>query len=368
MDNSDYLDLQIKLDYVIDKALRENVFTACSLGFFKKENETFKRKFCNYGRTAFGCDENIVSDKTVYDLASLTKPLVVSFLLLLLLEKGLIKLEDKIDKFFKKNLSIDKRNINIGHLLTHTSGLPAYRPYFKMVINLPFEERKNFIIDKIISEKLCFEPGNGCLYSDLGFILVGHIIELISGEKLDYFFNKNILEILKLKNEIFFNKNKQIEKKSFVETGICSWSNIKLRGLVNDENCRALGGVAGHAGLFGSVCGLLTYLEIITTELAGLTNIFKLTRKTINTFLTSKKESNWINGFDTPSQFSSSSGKHFSDFSLGHLGFTGTSFWIDIKMGIGIVFLTNRVLCGENLDSIRKLRPLVHDIIMESII
>lgn len=364
---SSYFDMQLKLDYVIDKALRENVFTACSLGFFKLDNGSIKSKILNYGRTSFGLNENTVSEKTIFDLASLTKPLVVSLLFLILQEKGMINIEDNLDKFFKKKLDLNKRKIKIEHLLTHTSGLPAHRPYYKILLEQPVNERMIFIIDKILSENLCFEPGKGCLYSDLGFILAGYLIELVSGQKLDYYFIKKISEVLSLQDELFFNRNNIIDKKYFVETGRCSWSGMNLKGLVNDENCRALGGVAGHAGLFGTVKGLLKYLEVLNSELTGLTKIFEFNSKNINIFLTRKKQSNWVNGFDTPSKVSSSSGKYFSNFSLGHLGFTGTSFWLDIKMGIGVVLLTNRVICSGNSDSIKKFRPLIHNIIMESI-
>jgi CubicO group peptidase (beta-lactamase class C family) len=357
---------RLKIDTIMANALEKQTFSACSLGFFKNENGKKYRKIFNYGRTGLGIEKKPVCRKTIFDLASLTKPLVTSLVVLYLVNQGKINLEDKLSKYFK-SIKSDKSPIKLKHLLLHTSGLPAHRSYYIELIKKPFDGRKKHMEESILSEKLCYVPGKKCLYSDLGFILLGFIIEKVTGEDIDIFWEKNILQPMKIKNEIFFKKIIKKDNSVYAETGICSWSKMKLKGLVNDDNCRALGGVAGHAGLFATSSGLLSYIEKILNEIKEKTNILKLNKEIIKTFYHKQKESSWVNGFDTPSSLNSSSGKLFSDLTLGHLGFTGTSFWMDLDLGCGVVLLTNRVLCGENLDSIRKFRPLVHNEVMKYI-
>lgn len=366
MNETDNLILRLNLDLLIGNCLDKQIFSACSLGFFKSEKGKICRQIYNYGRTGVGFEKELVCENTIFDLASLTKPLATSLIILYLVDKGCMSLNDNLNRYFNFIRS-DKYPIKINHLLSHTSGLPAHKPYFLELIQIPFESRRKYIEEKILSEKLCFYPGEKSLYSDLGFILLGFIIERVTGEKLDTVWKKTILKPMGIEREKLFFNNTNSDRNLFVETGICPWSKKSLRGIVNDDNCRALGGVAGHAGLFGTTSGLLSFVENIMFEIKGVTNIFKLKKETTNSFFKRKKESSWVNGFDTPSVNNSSSGDHFSELTFGHLGFTGTSFWIDIKMECGVVLLTNRVLCCEDLGPIRKMRPLVHNLIMDYI-
>lgn len=366
MINIYYKDLRQNLDLIIGNALRKQSFSACSIGCYKITNDLNFKKFFNYGRTGLGTGESTVCKNTFFDLASMTKPLVTSLVFLLLVERGIIKFEDELSKYFR-DISPDKKQIKLYHLLTHTSGLPAHKPYFIELEKLSFDCRWDYVLKSILSEKLSFSPGKGCIYSDLGFILLGSILELVTGEKLDLFWEKNILHPMKIKNKFFFPKTLISDGEKYAETGTCPWSKVKLRGIVNDDNCRALGGVAGHAGLFGTMSGLLKYVENISLEIKGNGKFFQFSTKTVKNFL-KQKNTNWINGFDTPSKSFSSSGEHFSDMTFGHLGFTGTSFWMDIKTGCGVVLLTNRVIGGANLDSIREIRPIIHNLIMRFLI
>jgi CubicO group peptidase (beta-lactamase class C family) len=222
-------------------------------------------------------------------------------------------------------------------------------------------------INWILSENLSYQPGTKNLYSDLGFILLGRIIEKISGESLDRYWNKKTLSPLGLDKSLFFANKKLEGIPRFAATGTCEWSNQKLSGIVHDDNCRALGGVAGHAGVFGTTRAILALCDSILMQLRG--------DKQHPSYLSGRKEKilstrcgNWIFGFDTPTAGCSGSGKYFSNQSIGHLGFTGTSFWIDIQRGITIVLLTNRVICGDSLIPVKVFRPLLHDTIMKAII
>jgi CubicO group peptidase (beta-lactamase class C family) len=358
--------LKKKIDIITDEALKNHVFSACSIGLSINNQNEKEEYIFNYGCVGEESGSSPVDDRTFFDLASLTKPLVTSLSLLSLLEEGKLHTEDKLSNFFDVH-SPDKSKISIFHLLTHSSGLPAHRPYFLRLLNVPQSQRMENAVNWILSENLSFQPGTKNLYSDLGFILLGRIIEKISGESLDRYWSKKILYPLGLDKFLFF-ANKQFERiPSFAATGTCEWSNRKLSGIVHDDNCRALGGVAGHAGIFGTTRAILALCDYIVIQFRGDKQhpSYLLGRKQK---ILSTKYGNWIFGFDTPTPGGSSSGKYFSNQSIGHLGFTGTSFWIDIQRGITIVLLTNRVFCGESLVPIKVFRPLLHDTIMKAII
>lgn len=358
--------LKKKIDKLLGEALKKQVFTACSVGFFKKNEKAIEGDFFNYGLAG---DDQLtfpVDDNTFFDLASLTKPLVTSLSVLALLEEGKVNMGEKIEFFFANSLA-GKKKITLLHLLTHSSGLPAHRPYYKKLVPILYAERKDRIIDWILAENLLFKPGTENLYSDLGFILLGRIIEKISGKSLDEYWERKIITPLGLNKGLFFASQRERDLVVCAPTGTCEWSKSKLCGKVHDDNCRVLGGVAGHAGLFGSANAVLSLCENIVQQFQGDRQHPSYSSENLRKVL-SDKHGRWVFGFDTPTAGFSSSGKHFSDLTIGHLGFTGTSFWIDLQRGIAIVFLTNRVNCGESLTPIKRLRPLLHDTIMEFLV
>ena len=359
------LNIQIKnaLDKIVHVNIKNNVFTACSVAVFEKTKSSFESVSYHYGQSGAVAQSKPVDNRTIFDLASLTKPLVTSLSVLSLVEKGKLNLNDPISNYFDFPGDLGKR-IQIIHLLEHTSGLPAHREYYKEYISFPKKQRKAAIVRSIGEEDLIFDPGSGELYSDLGYILLGNIIENIVEEKLDEYWSKTILSPLKLENGLFFTKNKQTKGKVYGATGRCQWSNKELCGLVNDDNCRLMDGVAGHAGLFGTTDALMqltsTLLRMYKGSYTHPAISFDLMREALKF-----KKGRWVLGFDTPSRPVSSSGKYFSDKTIGHLGFTGTSFWLDCREMRGVVLLTNRVLCDEDLTQIRKFRPKVHDVVLK---
>ena len=197
-----------KIDKLVHNALKNHVFTACSIGFFRVAEKATEKEIFSYGCT--GEDEGIfsVDGETVFDLASLTKPLVTSLSLLALLQEGQLHLDDKLQFCFKKDLP-GKNNISLFHLLTHSSGLPAHRPYYKKLVDFPQKERMERITDWALSENLVFQPGVNNLYSDLGFILLGRIVEKVSGESLDAFWERKIITPLELNKGLFFAGKRQ---------------------------------------------------------------------------------------------------------------------------------------------------------------
>lgn len=357
--------LKKNIDELLCDALKRRVFTACSVGFFKMDDDGQENTVWNYGLAGEGKSLSPVTDSTCFDLASLTKPLVTSLSLLSLLEADQLHIEDSLAKFFSCQ-NLNHRKITLRHLLNHSSGLPAHRPYYNGLIGIPSHLRGERVVDWILQENLLFLPGMDTLYSDLGFILLGKIIEQVAGESLDKYWRKRILQPLDLENGLFFNVHGKNDLKVYAATGECPWSKTSLCGTVHDDNCRALGGVAGHAGLFGSTNAVLSLCKNIVLNYHGRQQLPFLRPHSIKSMLTNKLGS-WRFGFDTPTA-QSSSGKYFSDLSIGHLGFTGTSFWIDLRRKLAIVFLSNRVLCGESAVEIKRLRPLLHDTLMRYLI
>ena len=351
------------LDIIVGENIKKNVFTGCSIGVIEQNRSSFNTAIFNYGQSGKVLESKPVENSTLYDLASLTKPLVTSLCILALVDKGRLSLADPVSNYFDLCGDIGKR-IQVIHLLEHSSGLPAHREYYKEYLTLPCKERDVAIVRSISKEDLTFDPGSSELYSDLGYVLLGKIVEKIVGEKLDQYWKKTILGPLRLHKGLLFTKNHPVKGKVFGTTGRCQWSNKELSGLVNDDNCRLLGGVAGHAGLFGTADALVqltsTLLKMYNGSYTHPAISFELMREALK-----RKKGRWVLGFDTPSKPTSSSGTYFSDKTIGHLGFTGTSFWLDLEEMRGVVLLTNRVLCNEDLTGIKKFRPTVHDVIQK---
>jgi len=358
--------LRKELDSIVSKGLKKGVFSAVCISFSRPGRVSRKRSVFSYGKKRKDENENKVDDKTFFDLASLTKPLVTTLSAAVLIEKGLLHPEDKLSDCCNWKLDGIKKEIKIVHLLSHSSGLPGHKPYYEKLYKISTGEKKEKLKEWILEEKLCFKPGENGLYSDLGFILLGFLIEEKSGESLDIFWEREIITPLKLQKELIFPPKRIFDMGECVATEKCMWTGQMLCGEVHDNNCRAMGGVAGHAGLFGTAPALLSLCEHLIEQVKGREEHPSYSSDVLKFLLKRTDNSNWTCGFDTVAKENSSSGRFFSNGSRGHLGFTGTSFWIDFERETAIVLLTNRVHMGSSLEEIRKLRPLLHDAIMRN--
>lgn len=357
-------EIEFSLHDIVDFYIKNGVFSACSIAVTYGVSGTFRRGNFNYGTT--GVQSGVeVDGETVFDLASLTKPLVITLSILALVEKGVLRLDDYVSKYIDLT-GVGSNHIKIIHLLEHSSGFVAHREYFHTLNSFPQSVRKIELLSTIRKEDTVTTPGEVGLYSDLGYILLGAIVEKISGMTLDNFWKREIIAPLELEKDLFFAGNEKTKARVFSSTGICQWSNKELLGLVNDDNCRSIGGVAGHAGLFGTANAVVTVIEMLLKMYEGRNSHPGLSFTSVRKRLQDSHD-RWVMGFDTPTGENSSSGRYFSKETLGHLGFTGTSFWMDCRQKVGIVLLTNRVLCSEDLKGIRSFRPKVHDLIMEKL-
>ncbi len=319
-----------------------------------------------------------VTVDTCYDLASLTKVLATTTALALFAQRGLLKLDDRVDRILEDLRGRPIGAATVRHLLTHSSGLPGWRPYYERIASreaaqpglLGSAAARAAVLDYIAVEELVYERGTRSLYSDLGFMLLGLMVERLSGESLNGFCRSQIFTPLGASPLAYLphgctpaTAGCSDERNAIAPTEEDAWRGRTLRGEVHDENAYALGGVAGHAGLFGTARAVLAIAQawldgrrkkpgLLTPEVAAL---FTSNRQGV-------PHSSWALGWDTPS-VRSSSGTRFSPESFGHLGYTGTSLWIDPVKELEVVLLSNRVHPTRRNEQIRLFRPLIHDLI-----
>lgn len=359
------------LRYLCQLGVDKTFFSGCTAGISVGSGHDRQRFITGAGKCSYEANSQIVKKATFFDLASLTKPLCTTLCILVLIKQGKLTWDTLLVDCLKEFKNDPyKRNIRIEHLLTHSSGLRAYRPYFRFFKGVFTEEDKERLLKYINSDKIVYDLGTQNLYSDLGYILLGEIIERKSGQKLDHFFAEQITRKLNLENDLFFVPINKESANKFVQdcaaTEKCPWRGRIIQGEVHDEHCWLMGGIAGHAGLFGTIEGVLQLCELMLDQWVGKgKNPFLPGLLFKQLFTTPNNKLNWYRGFDRPTPGGSSSGRYFSEKSAGHLGFSGTSFWMDPENKIVVVLLTNRIHPSRENIKIRSFRPWFHDQIME---
>ena len=366
------MSLASELDTIFASACADSVFSAAAIAVERIDEYKINRIItANYGYNETRLKKDPVSPATFFDLASLTKPLVTVLTLLPLLQQSCLLLEDSlgdIGGFGGLAVPEDKQAIQLWQLLAHCSGLAAHRPYYTRLLAIAASRRRHELLRLILAEPLIYRPGTRHLYSDLGFMLLGAIIEQRTGMSLDACFRQSVSRPLGLDSQLLFPRRGDLDITGCAATEVCPWSHELLAGVVHDDNCRALGGVAGHAGLFGTAVGVLALCSHLCMVWQGKVQRSPFSTELLRRMATRIGNSTWSCGFDTPTRFASSSGRYFSGESIGHLGFTGTSFWIDLRRGISVVLLTNRVHPSRDDQRIKRFRPGVHDIVMEHLL
>jgi len=306
-----------------------------------------------------------VTPETVFDLASLTKPLATTLAVMRLVQSGGMELDMPMSAVLPVMEGTDKAGVTVRQLLSHASGWPAWQPFFERLRTLPEGERRAHLVRCLAEEPLTAAPGEVFLYSDLDFLALGLMVEACSGRRLDRFAREAVYQPLGIA-DLFYNPlDESPAVRRYAATERCPWRGRVLCGEVHDDNAYTLNGVAGHAGLFGTAEGVWTLLEALQRIYRGEGGSVWLARPLLETMWTRTDRSSWTLGFDTPSAQGSSSGHYFSTNSVGHLGFTGTSFWLDLERRIAVVLLSNRVHPSRSNVRIRDFRPRIHDAIME---
>jgi serine-type D-Ala-D-Ala carboxypeptidase len=319
--------------------------------------------------------EDPVQVSTIYDLASLTKPLVTVTSVLLLVQSEKLRLDEPIEHTLDELGGTPVGSATLRDFLTHASGLPGWRPLYerlnaKGILAGRSESVRQEVLHIIRDEPLIFERGDRSLYSDLGFILLGFAVERANGRPLDEYFYEAVARPLKA-HALCFNPltdGPGFPASTIAPTEWDEWRQRVLQGEVHDENAAAMGGVAGHAGLFGSAEAVLAVSGAWMSSYHDQRSILghRLVREFTQKQSTST-QSSWALGWDTPST-PSSSGSCFSPESFGHLGYTGTSLWIDPRQKLEVLLLSNRVHPTRRNEAIRAFRPMIHDLVYREVV
>lgn len=381
------------IDEAFDEAITNGAFPAADILVAKN------------GEVAFASHYGDARTNTCFDIASLTKPICTATLAMTLIADGLLKLDDNVYQWLAGARKPFHRSITVRELLNHTSGLPAWQPYYRELpmSHIGTESGKNFILQECYNEEIVAEPGAKTIYSDIGYIILGEIIEQAGGAPLDELFAKHVAKPLGIADTFFVRVDaahfgttskktttsadqhvpmprhgiagERSERKlgvhrRFAPTEDCPWRERVIHGQVHDQNAFALGGIAGHAGLFSTALDIHKFTRELTRCYSGESKWIE--QGLVKEFLqynTAKPEGDaFVLGWNRPSKRNSASGHKFSPNSIGHLGYTGCSIWIDLSKDFWIILLTNRIHPSSTNEKIKGFRPKIHDLIYEELI
>lgn len=315
------------------------------------------------GRFTYDGGSAAVRPETAFDLASVSKVVATTAAAMLLADRGLFhpdaRLGDILPGFVVgMEPGSGKERVTLRMLLAHTSGVVGYAPLFRTYTT------PEALLREILQMPLENRPGEKTEYSDFGYILLGKVIEILSGQPLDIFCTRAVFAPLGLKSTCFLPPDAW--KAGFPPTeDDRTFRHRVIQGEVQDEHAFVLGGVAGHAGVFGNVEDLLRFAQCILDQ--GRTGdgqqLFEA--KTVAEFAT-RQGSGRALGWDVPTE-PSSSGRFFGPRSIGHLGYSGTSLWLDPDRQLAVALLTNRTWPDRSNEAIRQFRPVFHDAVIESL-
>ncbi|MDO8461945.1 MAG: serine hydrolase domain-containing protein [Deltaproteobacteria bacterium] len=359
--------MTLRIQEKIQAALKDGVFSGAQF-IVASPSEIYCE--VNEGMTSSLAEARPVTAGTLFDVASLTKPIVTTSVFLLLIQQKKISLDTRVAQWIPAFAEEGKDKITVRHLLKHTSGLPAWRPYFEEMKKekpewVGKDQGRQWILEKICQEGLETPPGYQRLYSDLGFIVLGELCQVVTGERIDHFFDRELALPLNLEFS-FYNPLEMPHSKSkgafFAATESCPWRKKVLSGEVHDDNAYAMGGVAGHAGLFQTAGDCHRFVSALTSGLKG-GGFFS--QDLLVEFIAPRNQIKA--GWDIPSE-GSQAGRYFAKGSIGHLGYTGCSVWIDLDQGFHMVLFTNRVHPSRSDERIKIWRPELHNIAYEDFI
>jgi len=348
---------------VVEKAIADRAFPGATLAV------GFRGKLSvhAFGNLKYDAKSPAVNADTMYDIASLTKVVVTTTLVEKLVEGDFpspLSLDAPIERYLPEWLKGPqpewRHKVTVRNLMTHTSGLPPFKEYWRTSTS------KQETLGRIFAEPLEYEPGTKVVYSDLGIILMAEIIQRLTGKSLDVLANENIFGPLGMKHSMF-NPSKAMWPEIAATEFDSQLRHRLVQGEVHDENAYAIGGVSGHAGVFSTAPDLAAFCQMLLNGgVYAHQRILK--RATIAEFTVPQllAQNTRTLGWVVPTE-GSSSGHYFSSHSYGHTGFTGTTIWIDPDRQLFVVLLTNRVHPTRENHKIAEVRPAVHDAVMKAL-
>lgn len=354
-------DSLLHIDMIMQHAIDDSVFPGGVVGVMKNGAMIWNQGYGYHDYTK----TKKVQHSDIYDLASLTKVVSTTTSIMKLVDEHKIKLDDPVSKYIKEFDKPEKSDIRIEHLLLHTSGLPAFRVYVDKL------KTRGEILDAVRNEPLVSTPGEKYVYSDLGFILLAEVVEEVTGQRIDQYVRRQLYYPMGMSSTFFNPKNvggwisnriPPTEIDQHFERGT-------VRANVHDERAYFMGGVAGHAGLFSNAKDLAIYSQILLNGGVYADRSY-FSPETVHTFVSRQSSINFRGyGFDRKSEGFSTAGTLTGTNTFGHLGFTGTSLWIDPDENIAIILLTNRTYPSREFGKkISDVRAKISDAVMNSII
>ncbi|HTX41253.1 MAG TPA: serine hydrolase domain-containing protein [Acidobacteriaceae bacterium] len=316
------------------------------------------------GRFTYEETAPAVEPETVFDLASVTKVVATTSAAMLLVDRGRLELDARLGDILPGFVigmepHSGKERVTLRMLLAHTSGLPAYVELFRTCTT------PEAMLRAALKLPLEAQPGTRTEYSDIGFMLLGKAIEVLSGEAFDALCAREIFAPLGLESTRFGPN--AAGRSAIPPTENDTWFRGRvIQGEVQDENASVMGGVAGHAGVFANVRDLLELAACLMArgKTAEGRQLFR--PETVELF-TTRQESGRALGWDVPKETGSSAGKYFGPLSIGHLGYAGTSIWIDPEQELAVALLTNRTWPDRSSQRIKTVRPAFHDAVVEGL-
>jgi CubicO group peptidase (beta-lactamase class C family) len=349
-------DAMAAVDSVVERAVADGAFPGGVVAVGKDGALAHLRAF---GRLSYEADATEVRADTIYDLASLTKIVATTTAAMILVDEGRLDLSRPVSAFLPRFRGAGKEKVTVESLLTHSSGLDWWAPLYQDT------KGRQAYVEKVQAMELVYPPGTKSLYSDLGLVLLGEVLERVAGEPLDAFAAKRILEPLGMKDTRYRPGPDLLERIAPTEKD--PWRARVLRGEVHDENAFAMGGVAPQAGLFGTAPDLARFAQMMLNggvlehkRIVGREVVERFTRRA------GIPDSSRALGWDT-AHAGSSAGDRLSPRSFGHTGFTGTSMWIDPERNMFIILLTNRVHPTRENNAIRGVRRALADAVVDGL-
>ncbi|HEY1953400.1 MAG TPA: serine hydrolase [Gemmatimonadaceae bacterium] len=342
--------LGARLDSIVSVGLAEGAAPGVALAVGRYGRLVHLR---GYGRIDVPAGSPAVTDSTMFDMASLTKVVATTTAAMILEDEGKLDLNATVHSYLPEIDDTAKSHITVRQILTHSGGFEAFAPLWRDL------HGRTEYLKQINAQPLVYQPGDSTIYSDWDYILAGLIIERITGMPLDQFVATRVWQPLGMRDTGFnplatgplpadssctaaFRPDHPLLARIAATEIDTAYRHIHVHGIVHDENACALGGVAGHAGLFSSARDVAIFCQMLLS--GGQYGGVRLIQPTTVARWTARQspKSSRALGWDTPSEHSSA-GRYFSARSFGHTGFTGTSIWVDPERGVFVVLLTNRV-------------------------
>jgi CubicO group peptidase (beta-lactamase class C family) len=359
-----------RVDSVIEAAIADSAAPGAALAVGRHGRLVRLR---GYGRLDWAPDAGAVNDSSIYDMASLSKVVGLTTAMMILTEEGEVDLDARVAKYLPWFTGGGKESVTVRQLLLHRGGFPAWLPLWQQESGRAGYERL------IAAIELIYPPGDSTIYSDLGFITLGFVVEKVTGETLDAFLARRVFGPLGM-GDTGYNPDPSLKPRIAPTEVDTVFRHEHVHGVVHDENAYALGGVSGHAGLFSSARDLAIYAQMMLnggvmdwcpdgeTNCPASANPVRIVEASTIARFTERQDtlSRRGLGWDRPNG-TASSGDYLTYEAFGHTGFTGTSIWMDPGLDVFVVLLTNRVDPTRANQKHIPLRRAVHDAVAQAI-